>query len=91
MCICWCVTEINYKIHGATINTSLCCFWYYYLFFLTNISLAKTQSFYDTLRYSIAGAFLISSFLLLILLFYVEHRVLLEEIALILRSCLFHP
>jgi len=20
MCICWCVTEINYKIHGATIK-----------------------------------------------------------------------
>jgi len=21
MCICWCVTSINYKMHGATINT----------------------------------------------------------------------
>jgi len=21
MCICWCVTEINYKMHGATIKT----------------------------------------------------------------------
>ena len=20
MCICWCVTEINYKMHGATIK-----------------------------------------------------------------------
>ena len=20
MCICWCVTEINYKMHGATVK-----------------------------------------------------------------------
>jgi len=27
MCICWCVTEINYKMHGATIKICiiLCC------------------------------------------------------------------
>jgi len=23
MCICWCVTEINYKIHGATIKINI--------------------------------------------------------------------
>jgi len=90
MCICWCY--LNYKMHGSTLKMSLCCFWYYYLFLVTNISLAKTHSFYDTLRYTrtIAGAFLISSFLLLIILFYVEYPILLEEISITLRSCLFH-
>ena len=26
MCICWCVTEINYKMHSATIKVSSTCF-----------------------------------------------------------------
>ena len=25
MCICWCVTEINYKMHGATIKIIFTC------------------------------------------------------------------
>ena len=29
MCFCWCVTEINYKMHGATVNI---CSWYIPLF-----------------------------------------------------------
>jgi len=24
MCFCWCVTEINYKMHGATVKTKMC-------------------------------------------------------------------
>ena len=26
MCICWCVTEVNHKMHGATIKTVLSVF-----------------------------------------------------------------
>ena len=26
MCICWCVTEINYIMHGATVKINCVCF-----------------------------------------------------------------